>query len=107
VVDTSLVVFRRRPGEKRFEWIFDAFINQCKEKSLLHEKLKVIDATHIVADVAISNTISFLREERRRVLSKIIKEGKELEKTLEKYLLQQDTSCKESNKEETLARSLT
>jgi len=36
------VVFRRRPGEKRFEWIFDAFINQCKEKSLLHEKLKIL-----------------------------------------------------------------
>jgi len=54
--DTSLVVFRKRLGEKRFEEIFDEFIMQCKEKGLLKEKLKAIDATHIIADVAIPNT---------------------------------------------------
>lgn len=104
--DTSLVVFRRRLGEKRFERIFDEFVNQCKDKGLLHEKLKVIDATHIMADVAIPNTISLLREGRRRVLEKIKKERKELEKALEKYLPEKDKPYRETNREETLAKEL-
>ena len=60
--DTSLVVFRRRLGEERFERIFDEFIKQCKKKDLLKERLKAVDATHIVADVAIPNTVNLLRE---------------------------------------------
>lgn len=104
--DTSLVVFRKRLGEKRFERIFDEFVNQCKKKGLLHEKLKVIDATHIIADVAIPNTINLLREGRRRVLRQITEERKELQEPLEKYLPEQDTSCREPNREEALAKEL-
>jgi len=37
--DASLVVFRKRLGEERFERIFDEFVKQCKEKGLLEEKL--------------------------------------------------------------------
>jgi hypothetical protein len=29
--DTSLVIFRKRLGEERFERIFDKFIKQCEE----------------------------------------------------------------------------
>ena len=47
--DTSLVIFRKRLGEERFEEIFDEFIKQCKDKGLLKGKLKLIDATHIIA----------------------------------------------------------
>jgi len=47
--DTSLVIFRKRLGEERFEKIFDEFIKQCKDKNLLKGKLKLIDATHIIA----------------------------------------------------------
>tara|TARA_B100001971_G_scaffold41521_1_gene36537 strand:+ start:224 stop:634 length:411 start_codon:yes stop_codon:yes gene_type:complete len=31
--DTSLVVFRRRLGEEKFEIIFDKFVKQCKGKA--------------------------------------------------------------------------
>ena len=64
--DTSLVVFRKRLGEARFERIFDKFIEQCKEKGLLKERLKAIDATHIVADIAIPNAVSLLKGGRER-----------------------------------------
>jgi len=105
--DTSLVVFRRRLGEKRFERAFDEFVSQCKDKGLLHQKLKVIDATHIVADVAIPNTISLLKEGRRRVLREIKKERKGIDKALEKYLPEKDASSREPSKEETLAKEHT
>ena len=84
--DTSLVVFRKRLGEERFEKIFDNFVRQCKEKGLLKEKLKAIDATHIVADVAIPNTVNLLREGRKRVLRELEKEKKILDQSLKKYL---------------------
>jgi len=71
-----LVVFRKRLGEERFEKIFDNFVRQCKEKGLLKERLKAIDATHIVADVAIPNTVNLLREGRKRVLGQLEKEKK-------------------------------
>ena len=71
--DTSLVVFRKRLGEERFERIFDKFVKQCKEKGLLKEKFKIVDATHIIADVAISNTVELLREGRERILKAIKK----------------------------------
>ena len=84
--DTSLVVFRKRLGEERFEKIFDNFVRQCKEKGLLKERLKAIDATHIVADVAIPNTVNLLREGRKRVLRQLEKEKKILDQSLKKYL---------------------
>lgn len=46
---------------------------------------KTIDATHIIADVAIPNTVDLLREERERVLRAIKKERKELDESLKKY----------------------
>jgi len=83
--DTSLVVFRRRLGEERFEKIFDEFIQQCKHKGLLQERLKLIDATHIIADIAIPNTIGLLREGRKRVLEGITKERNKLDESLKQY----------------------
>ena len=75
--DTSLVVFRKRLGEKRFERIFDKFIKQCEKNGLLEGKLKAIDATHIIADVAIPNTVNLLKKGRERILRAIKKEKKE------------------------------
>ncbi|GAI16113.1 unnamed protein product, partial [marine sediment metagenome] len=66
--DTSLVVFRKRLGEERFERIFDKFIKQCEKNGLLEGKLKTIDATHIIADVAIPNTVNLLKQGRGRIL---------------------------------------
>ena len=84
--DTSLVVFRKRLTEKRFEKIFDKFVKQCKEKGLLKERLKLIDATHIIADIAIPNTTNLLRDGRRRILKAIKKERKNLDESLKKYI---------------------
>ena len=92
--DTSLVVFRKRLGEKRFEEIFDEFIMQCKEKGLLKEKLKAIDATHIIADVAIPNTTTLLKEGRKRILKAIKKEKKNLTESLKKYFPEEKPSGK-------------
>lgn len=79
-------MFRRRLGEERFERLFDKFVTQCKDKGLLKERLKIIDATHIIADVAILNTVNLLREGRERVLRAIEKEKKELAEPFAPYI---------------------
>jgi transposase len=71
--DTSLVVFRRRLGAERFEKIFDRVVELAKEAGLLRERYKIVDATSVVADVAIPNTVNLLRQGRRVILREIAK----------------------------------
>jgi transposase len=61
--DTSLVVFRRRLGEERFESLFNRVVEKAKGLGLLKERYKIVDATAVVADVAIPNTVNLLRQE--------------------------------------------
>lgn len=48
---STLTVFRERLGEERFRDIFNRIVSFAKEKGLTDERLKVIDATHLEADV--------------------------------------------------------
>lgn len=69
--DTSLVVFRKRLGSERFERIFDRIVGHAKGKDLLKEKLKVVDASKVIADVAIPSTVNLIRQGRRKILKQI------------------------------------
>jgi IS5 family transposase len=108
--DASLVVFRKRLGEERFERIFDKFIKQCEKNGFLEGKLKTIDATHIIADVAIPNTVNLLKEGRERILRAIKKEKKELDESLKRYLPEKEPPQKLTKeklvKELTLSKEL-
>jgi len=108
--DTSLVVFRKRLGEERFERIFDKFIKQCEKNGLLEGKLKAIDATHIIADVAIPNTVNLLKEGREKILRAIEKEKKEIDESLQRYLPEKEPPQKLTKeklvKELTLSKEL-
>jgi IS5 family transposase len=81
--DTSLVVFRRRLGEERFERLFNRVVGKAKEEGLLRERYKIIDATAVVADVAIPNTVNLLRQGRRVILKEIAKKDGEAAERLE------------------------
>ncbi len=69
--DTTLVVFRKRVGRERLERFFSRVLEQAKAKGLLVGRYKVLDATHVVANVAIPSTVGLLRQARRRVLREI------------------------------------
>lgn len=69
--DTTLVVFRARLGEERFERLFERVVEEAQEAGLLKEGLKVVDATHLITDVAIPNTVNLLRQGRKRVLKRL------------------------------------
>jgi IS5 family transposase len=71
--DTTLVVFRKRCGSKRFERLFNQIIETCKRKNLLSGKLKIADATAIEGDVSVPNRVNLLRQGRKIVISRIAK----------------------------------
>ena len=72
--DTCLVVFRRRLGEARFARLFDRVVEMAKKAGLLRERYKIVDATAVVADVAIPNTVNLLRQGRRVILREIARQ---------------------------------
>lgn len=84
--DTSLVVFRKRLGAERFEKIFNRIVVKCKKAGLLEEKRKIVDASKIIADVAIPSTVNLLRQGRKVILRQIMKESrKKYRKLVKKY----------------------
>src|SRR5262249_39610539 len=43
----------------------------CRDAGLLEGRLKIVDATHVVADVAIPTTVNLLREARQKLVAAI------------------------------------
>ena len=74
--DTTLVVFRKRLGETKFKEIFNRIIKIAEDKGITIGKTKVADATQIIADIAIPNTIGLLRQGKRIIINKIEKKDK-------------------------------
>ena len=66
--DTTLVVFRKRLGQERMARFLSRVNEQAKAKGLLVGRHKILDATHVIADVAIPSTVGLLRQARRKVL---------------------------------------
>ncbi|MFQ6031783.1 MAG: transposase, partial [Candidatus Zixiibacteriota bacterium] len=93
--DTTLVVFRQRLGQDRFERLFDRVVEQCEKLGLLRKRLKIVDATAVVADVAIPNTVNLLRQGRRVILREIAKRDK---KTVRRLIKRYSTKERLSQK---------
>lgn len=74
--DTTLVVFRKRLGEAKFKDIFNRIIKIAKDKGIRIGETKIADATQIIADIAIPNTIGLLRQGKRIIINKIEKKDK-------------------------------
>lgn len=69
--DTSLVVFRERLGKERFDRLFDRIVGQAKQKDLLRERLKIVDASKIVADISLPNKVNLLHQGRKLIIRTI------------------------------------
>lgn len=71
--DTTLVKFRHRLGEAGFKRLFGRIVAQAKQKGLIKGRIKLLDATHIQADISLQGTVNFLREARKAVVKKVSK----------------------------------
>ena len=65
---TSMTYFRERLGPERLQQIFDALVGQARRLGLVKDRLRLKDATHIIANIAVPSTIRLVAEVRDQLL---------------------------------------
>ncbi len=67
--DPSLFsVFRKRLGAAKHEAVLQGLLTQAREQGLVKDRLRLKDATHVIANIAIPSTIRLVAETRDRLL---------------------------------------
>jgi transposase len=69
---SSLSVFRGRLGVETHGQIFHQLLAQAREHGLVKDRLRLKDATHVIADVAIPSTIRLVAAMRERLLNALV-----------------------------------
>lgn len=71
--DSTISYFRvNRVGLEKFKEIFQQLVDQCIEQGLVGSKRAIIDATHVIADVAIPTWLSLVRQAIERVIDELM-----------------------------------
>jgi transposase len=65
---STLCVFRKRLGVDGFKKIFDLLVGRAREEGLISDRLRLKDATHIYADIAVPTSLGLFAQLRRRML---------------------------------------
>jgi transposase len=65
---TSMTYFRHRLGPQRLQQVFDALVGQARRLGLVKDRLRLKDATHIIANIAVPSTIRLVAETRDQLL---------------------------------------
>jgi IS5 family transposase len=68
---TLLTVFRERLGVERHQRVFDALVGQARERGLVKDRLRLKDATHMIANIAIPSAIALVAAARQRLLAAV------------------------------------
>jgi transposase len=63
-----LTYFRQRLGPTRLQDIFDVLVGQARRLGLVKDRLRLKDATHIIANIAVPSTIRLVAEVRDQLL---------------------------------------
>ena len=67
-VPSLLTQFRTRLGEQRYQALFDQLVTQAREYGLIRDRLRLKDATHIMANIAVPSTLELVAQTRQRLL---------------------------------------
>ena len=65
---TSMTYFRERVGADALQEIFHEVLGQAREMGLVKDRLRLKDATHLIANIAIPTTICLVAQMRDRLL---------------------------------------
>jgi transposase len=67
--DPSLLShFRRRLGADQHQRVFDAVVGQAREHGLVKDRLRLKDATHVIANIALPSALALVAQARDRLL---------------------------------------
>jgi transposase len=69
---TTMTYFRHRLGDERMQQIFDALVGQARQLGLVKDRLRLKDATHIIANIAVPSTIRLVAEVRDQLLEALL-----------------------------------
>jgi hypothetical protein len=64
-----LTVFRARLGDTGYQTIFDGVVAQARAAGLVKDRVRIKDATHVVANIAVPSTIRLVAQMRQRLLT--------------------------------------
>jgi len=64
-----LTVFRARLADSLYQQIFDRVVRQARAAGLVKDRLRLKDATHVIANIAIPSTIRLIAQMHDRLLS--------------------------------------
>lgn len=65
---TLLTYFRKRLGPERLQQVFDNLVGQARNLGLVKDRLRLKDATHIIANIAVPSTIRLMAQVRDQLL---------------------------------------
>jgi transposase len=66
---TVMNKFRARLGSEGFQALFHAVLEQARGHGLVRDRLRIKDATHVVANIAVAAGLNLLAQARNRLLS--------------------------------------
>jgi transposase len=66
---TLLTYFRERLGVDHHQKVFDAVVGQARQRGLVKDRLRLKDATHVIANIAVPSTIRLVAQVREHVLA--------------------------------------
>jgi transposase len=69
-VPSLLSQFRSRLGEK-YQELFDGIVAQARQHGLVKDRLRLKDATHVIANIAIPSTIQLVAQVRTKLLASL------------------------------------
>src|SRR5215831_5783844 len=67
-VPSLLSQFRTRLGVERFTQIFNEILRQARAQGLVKDRVRLKDATHLIANIAIPSTVQLVAQTREQVL---------------------------------------
>ena len=67
-VPSLLSQFRPRLGRERHQGLFDQVVTQAREHGLMPDRLRLTDAPHMVANIAVPTTLQLVAQSRQRLL---------------------------------------
>jgi transposase len=67
-VPSLLTQFRTRLGVERHQALFDQVVTQAREQGLVRDRLRLKDATHVLANIAVPSTLRLVAQTRQRLL---------------------------------------
>jgi transposase len=68
---TSMTYFRNRVGADALEKIFHGVLGRARELGMVKDRLRLKDATHVIANIAIPTTICLVAQMRDRLLEAV------------------------------------